>query len=103
VPEDLKELAEIADAVLIDSRSGAALGGTGTTFSWEAVAPQLAQYRDYVRLVVAGGLTPDNVRHAIELLDPSVVDVSSGVERAPGVKDETLMRAFARAVGVPAK
>jgi phosphoribosylanthranilate isomerase len=54
-------------------------------------------------IVVAGGLTPENVGRAIELLSPSVVDVSSGVERAPGVKDETLMRAFARAVGAANK
>ena len=50
-----------------------------------------------MRVVVAGGLTPRNVRRAIELLAPSVVDVSSGVEKAPGIKDEQLMRAFVRA------
>jgi phosphoribosylanthranilate isomerase len=103
LPEDLEELAEAADAVLIDSRSAAALGGTGTTFSWEVVAPQLAQLRQHTRFIVAGGLTPDNVHRAIELLQPSVVDVSSGVERAPGVKNETLMRAFAQAVGAAIK
>jgi phosphoribosylanthranilate isomerase len=51
------------------------------------------------RLVVAGGLTPENVGAAIELLTPSVVDVSSGVEQSVGIKDEALMRAFVRAVG----
>lgn len=99
VPHDLGQLADVADRVLLDARplSGAALGGTGTAFDWEALAPHIAPLRPSMRLVVAGGLTPGNVRRAIELLAPNVVDVSSGVEKAPGIKDEQLMRAFVRA------
>lgn len=100
-PPDLEELAVVADGLLLDARApgGTALGGTGSTFDWEALAPRLAQLRRSTRLVVAGGLTPANVGRAIDLLSPSVVDVSSGVERAPGIKDELLMRAFVRAAG----
>ena len=99
VPPDLEELAGVADRVLLDARptGSAALGGTGSTFDWEALAPHIAPLRSSMRLVVAGGLTPGNVGRAIELLAPNVVDVSSGVEKAPGIKDEQLMRAFVRA------
>ncbi len=99
VPHDIEQLANVADRVLLDARptSGTALGGTGTTFDWELLAPHVTSLRAAKRLVVAGGLTPSNVGKAIELLAPSVVDVSSGVEKAPGIKDEQLMRAFVRA------
>jgi phosphoribosylanthranilate isomerase len=102
VPDDLEEMAEAADALLVDTRvgNGRVLGGSGTTFDWDALADRL---RKLPRVIVAGGLTPDNVERAIELLSPSVVDVSSGVERSPGIKDETLMRAFVAAVGATAK
>lgn len=101
VPDDLETLASVADRVLLDARatSGTALGGTGSTFDWESLAAHLSPLRARTRFVVAGGLTPSNVRRAIELLAPSVVDVSSGVERAPGIKDEQLMRAFVSAAG----
>lgn len=99
LPDDLDEIASVADRVLLDGRleKGAPLGGGGRSFAWEAVADQL-RHRSIPRLVVAGGLTPENVGVAIELLAPSVVDVSSGVEQSVGIKDEALMRAFVRAV-----
>ena len=103
LPEDLDEIASVADRVLLDARleKGAPLGGGGRTFAWEAVASQL-KHHSIPRLVLAGGLTPENVGLAIELFAPSVVDVSSGVEQSVGVKDEALMRAFVRAVGAGA-
>ncbi len=101
VPEGLGLLGTAADRLLVDSRSGngRALGGTGLTFDWDAVAGHLASLGPMIRIVVAGGLTPANVVRAIEVLSPSVVDVSSGVEESPGIKSEALMRAFIEAVG----
>ncbi|MGQ0639317.1 MAG: phosphoribosylanthranilate isomerase [Gemmatimonadaceae bacterium] len=105
IPDGLEALAAVADRILVDARpgNGSALGGSGTSFAWESVVEPLARIRGHTPLVVAGGLTPSNVRRAIALLSPDAVDVSSGVESAPGIKDENLMRAFARAVGAIAK
>ena len=73
-------------------------GGTGESFDWEL----LADRRSEVPLILAGGLTPDNVDEAIAVAHPFAVDVASGVEAAPGIKDHELMAAFAeRARGGP--
>jgi phosphoribosylanthranilate isomerase len=79
--------------VLVDASVPGALGGTGRTLDWALVAP-LARRR---KLVLAGGLTPDNVAAAIATVGPWCVDVASGVETSPGVKDLGLVRAFVRA------
>jgi phosphoribosylanthranilate isomerase len=89
-----RELAEGAAAFLLDSAGPNGLGGSGVAFDWRAIAEQVEQVRIGRRVVVAGGLRPENVARAIEVLRPDVVDVSSGVERAPGIKDHQLMRAF---------
>jgi phosphoribosylanthranilate isomerase len=81
-----------AAALLLDSHPAGELGGTGKVFDWGAVPPVNKP------LVLAGGLTPANVAAAIRALRPCAVDVSSGIERAPGVKDSEKMRAFAGAV-----
>jgi len=85
-----------ADAVLVDSRSAAGVGGTGETFNWIAASQTLFRKATErgVRLVVAGGLSPDNVAEAIRVLNPWGVDVASGVEAAPGKKDAAKVRAF---------
>ena len=92
----ISELDAEADAIVLDSFVAGQLGGTGRTFDWQIAAtgarPRLA------RLVVAGGLGAHNVGEAIRLLDPQVVDVSSGVESAPGIKDHERMQAFADAI-----
>jgi phosphoribosylanthranilate isomerase len=80
--------------VLVDAKVDGALGGTGHAFDWSLVV-ELASRR---RLVLAGGLTPDNVTRAIEGVRPWCVDVASGVESAPGVKDPAKVRAFVQAV-----
>jgi phosphoribosylanthranilate isomerase len=87
-----------SDGVVVDAWSARARGGTGTSFDWDGVAERLRALRGRTPLIVAGGLTPDNVRQAIDLLAPDVVDVSSGIESAPGVKDHGRMRAFMDAV-----
>lgn len=87
-----------ADAILVDSYTESGLGGTGRAFDWEREAEAIRRLAGDKPLIVAGGLDPDNVGAAIAALAPDVVDVSSGVESAPGVKDHARMRAFASAV-----
>lgn len=87
-----------ADAVVLDAHSAASLGGTGLALPWSDLAEALAMVRRPGRLVLAGGLRPDTVSVAVRVLRPDVVDVSSGVESAPGVKDHAKLRAFRDAV-----
>lgn len=83
------------DAVLVDSSSATAPGGTGKTFDWSLAANTLFQSaKGREPLVAAGGLTPENVAEAIATLRPWGVDVASGVESAPGRKDPAKVRAF---------
>jgi phosphoribosylanthranilate isomerase len=84
-----------ADSVLLDAGSEAMWGGTGETFDW-SIAEGLSDRLD--RLYLAGGLSSANVREAVRILRPHVVDVCSCIERAPGVKDETKLRDFFKAV-----
>jgi phosphoribosylanthranilate isomerase len=84
------------DAVLVDSRSSKGAGGTGETFDWIAASRTLFREATErgVKLLVAGGLGPENVAEAIRVLNPWGVDVASGVEAAPGRKDPAKVRAF---------
>ena len=92
VPEQavLRAMTEYPDAagLLLDSHSPGEVGGTGTVFNW-AVIPSIS-----LPVVLAGGLTPGNVRQAVAQVKPWAVDVSSGVEDAPGIKNEEKMREF---------
>lgn len=93
--------AGVADALLLDGWSAEAAGGTGARFPWEEVALHRRRLPAGCALVVAGGLRPENVERAVALLRPEVVDVSSGVESAPGIKDADAVLAFIdRARGV---
>ncbi|MEO8337473.1 MAG: phosphoribosylanthranilate isomerase [bacterium] len=94
LPEDVEELADVADALLLDAMAPGQLGGTGRTIPWLALGESLDAMTAGHRIVLAGGLTPDNVSEAIDYVSPMVVDVSSGVESSPGIKDQTLVRAF---------
>ncbi|MGC8667910.1 MAG: phosphoribosylanthranilate isomerase [Chthonomonadales bacterium] len=85
-----------AQAVLLDAYDPNALGGTGTPFDWRNTT-QAAQ-RLALPVILAGGLTPENVGEAIRMVRPYAVDVSSGVEAAPGRKDIRKMTAFFAAV-----
>jgi phosphoribosylanthranilate isomerase len=82
------------DAVLIDSRTETAVGGTGTSFDWNAAESVFRL--DGIRLIAAGGLTPSNVSEAVRKLLPWGVDVVSGVEITPGRKDPAKVRAFVK-------
>jgi phosphoribosylanthranilate isomerase len=90
-PEDVATAESMPGAyVLVDARVEGALGGTGHAFDWGLVVG-LATRR---RVVLAGGLTPENVASAIQRVRPWCVDVASGVESAPGIKDIGKVRAF---------
>lgn len=82
---------DFVDAWLLDSGTG-----SGKTFDWQAVRKQLGQWQG--RLIIAGGLTPENVGEAIRIFSPWGVDVASGIEREPGRKDPEKMKAFVAAV-----
>jgi phosphoribosylanthranilate isomerase len=84
------------DAVLVDSRTTTAVGGTGVAFDWEA-ASKTVFANGTARLIAAGGLNSSNVAEAIATLRPWGVDVASGVESAPGLKDPDKVRAFVAA------
>jgi phosphoribosylanthranilate isomerase len=77
-------------AVLLDGYVPEHYGGTGHTAPWEL----LADFQPGVPVILAGGLTPDNVAEAVRMVRPYAVDVASGVESAPGVKDEEKLRRF---------
>jgi phosphoribosylanthranilate isomerase len=95
---DVGELCEVADAILIDALVPGALGGTGVTVRWDVLGESLDALDYHPRVVLAGGLTAENVAEAIDYVAPSVVDVSSGVESSPGIKDHARIRAFIAAV-----
>lgn len=82
------------ELVLLDAHDPVRHGGTGKTIDWQRAAI-IAQRR---RVILAGGLTPANVRQAINEVRPYAVDVASGVESAPGIKSHELVRAFITAV-----
>lgn len=81
-------------ACLLDAWSPAARGGTGETFNWEIAAAAATERC----IILAGGLTPDNVAEAVKAVRPYAVDVSSGVESAPGRKNSYKVLRFIRAV-----
>jgi len=78
--------------------SAARAGGTGLQFDWAANQKQAEAIKRLGKVIVAGGLTPTNVGQAMRILKPWGVDVSSGVEAAPGKKDPEKVRAFIAAV-----
>jgi phosphoribosylanthranilate isomerase len=99
LPEGFSIPEGLLDTFVLDSGDLRQPGGTGKTFDWEKAVPIAEGMRQGgVKLVVAGGLTPENVGEAIGTLKPWGVDVVSGVEASPGKKDPEKVRAFVRAV-----
>ncbi len=91
--EQLAEQAEGADVIMIEPRVPGAVGGTGVAL--DLTLAQLARARvGRQRLALAGGLRPDTLARAIALVCPDIVDVSSGVESAPGLKDADRLARF---------
>jgi phosphoribosylanthranilate isomerase len=94
--EELQALeAYRTDFHLLDSYVAGVPGGTGESFAWELVPPPS---RRHTPVILSGGLTPGNVAGAIAAVQPFAVDVASGVEASPGVKDPAALTAFAAAV-----
>jgi phosphoribosylanthranilate isomerase len=92
--QQLKELGQNEDPILVDSSTARAVGGTGTSFDWHGARATLQRTAPNLRLVAAGGLAPENVKQAIQILRPWGVDVVSGVESKPGKKDPGRVEAF---------
>jgi phosphoribosylanthranilate isomerase len=98
---DAKRLAlnetDFCDAILLDSNTSTKLGGTGETHDWE-ISRKIAEAIKPVPLILAGGLNPDNVDEAIRRVRPYAVDVCTGTEARPGVKDLEKVKSFLDAV-----
>jgi phosphoribosylanthranilate isomerase len=86
----------LADAVLLDAKTPTAAGGTGRAFDWERACAVLAGAPRGLRIILAGGLDPENISEAIRTLRPWGVDVATGVEQRPGKKDPARLQAFIR-------
>lgn len=80
----------LVNTFLLDAEKAGSYGGTGETFDWT----KAMEAKRYGRIILAGGLNPDNVQEAIEQVDPYAVDTSSGVEAEPGKKDHKKVRDF---------
>jgi len=91
-PQSLSSMS--AGAFLLDASHPELRGGTGKTFDWEVAKDA----RRYGTIILAGGLTPENVGQAIRKVRPYAVDVASGVESSPGIKDPAKLKAFFEAV-----
>jgi phosphoribosylanthranilate isomerase len=95
IPQNVNGFArDDAPALLVDASVKGAYGGTGVTADWQSAAELARRYP----ILLAGGLTPENVAEAVQQVSPWGVDVASGVESTPGVKDANKMKAFVKAV-----
>ena len=92
------EFVNQVSAILLDSMTAESPGGTGKTFDWDKAYGMIQGLSLTVPVIVAGGLTPLNVREAVKLFQPYGVDVATGVEAKPGKKDPEKLRAFIQAV-----
>ena len=94
VPDSIDSYSSMVDSILLDTWIKGVAGGTGRPFDWDLVHA-LALSRP---LILAGGLNPDNVVTAIRAVSPYAIDINSGVEEAPGIKDHQLLRSLVQRV-----
>ncbi|MDP8233236.1 MAG: phosphoribosylanthranilate isomerase [Candidatus Saelkia tenebricola] len=83
------------DAILLDSYKKNVAGGTGEIFDWD-IARRARKFE--IPIILSGGLNPDNIKKAIEEVNPYAVDISSGIESSPGIKDHELMAKFVASI-----
>jgi phosphoribosylanthranilate isomerase len=86
----------VVDGLLLDGWHPRLRGGSGSSFGWKELEGVKGRFPEGLRLIVAGGLNPENVEEAVRRLAPDVLDVSSGVEERPGVKSPDKIAAFIR-------
>ncbi len=90
---DVETIIEFSDAIMAETPNQFGIGGTGRTHDWELTRRLRSSIHPHP-LILAGGLTPNNVKSAIEIVRPYGVDVSTGVENKPGAKDHRKMKGF---------
>lgn len=96
--EDLERAADFkASALLLDAHAPGVYGGTGETFDWNAALDFKARYPEFP-ILLAGGIVPENAAHAAATVRPSALDVASGAEISPGIKDFTKVSALLTAL-----
>jgi phosphoribosylanthranilate isomerase len=88
--DDISQYSNAVDALLLDTYVANQHGGTGKTFDWNLAV----EAKQYGRIVLAGGLNPDNVEEAVRMVRPYAVDASSGLEQKPGIKDHGKLAQF---------
>lgn len=99
VEEAVADYGPLVSGLLLDGWDPRRRGGTGKAFPWEAAEGARNRFPRHLLFIAAGGLSPENVSHAADRLRPDVVDVSSGVEKAPGIKDPERISELIRALG----
>jgi phosphoribosylanthranilate isomerase len=93
--EELKSIEHYpVQAILVDAFDSVRIGGTGKNANWELAR----EAKNYGPLILAGGLNENNIQEAIRVVKPYAVDISSGIEKSPGIKDHKSMRRFVRKV-----
>ena len=97
--KNLSQYADVVDGLLLDTYVPNQPGGTGVTFDWKLAV----EAKRYGRIILAGGLNPENVAAAISTVKPYAVDASSGLEQSPGVKDHEKMARFIKAANEAAQ
>jgi phosphoribosylanthranilate isomerase len=90
ISRDINYYQDRSDAILLDTAHHTLSGGTGISFDWKYAV----DFSKYHRIILAGGLDPDNISRAVETVHPYAVDVSSGLEKQPGIKDPDKLIAF---------